>query len=132
MSADLQRDPKTYATIGVAMAVHRELGHGFLESAYQAALQVELNHNQIPFVKEAETPVCYRGSPSKVSFRADFICYDNIIIELKALSAISGVEEAQVINYLKATSYVCALLINFGAPSLEYKRSILSNSNIEK
>lgn len=125
---DAQRDPETYAIIGAAMTVHRELGHGFLKSVYQAAFQVELDHNQIPFVKEAEIPIHYRGSPLEVSYRADFICNDSVIVELKALSEINGTEEAQVINHLKATGYERALLINFGRPSLQYKRLISSNN----
>ena len=132
MPADLQRDQETYAIIGAAMTVHRELGHGFLESVYQAALQIEFSRQQTPFVKEAEIPVYYRASPLHISFRVDFVCYDNIIVELKALTEISGTEEAQVINYLKATGYERALLINFGKPSLQYKRLIFSNPNTNK
>jgi GxxExxY protein len=132
MPADLQRDPETYAIIGVAMTVHRELGHGFLESVYQSAFEAELIHQQIPFTREVEIPISYRGSLLQVSFRADFICYDNVIVELKALSEISGIEEAQVVNHLKATGYERALLINFGKPSLQYKRIIFSNHNNKK
>ena len=127
MSTDSQSNLETYAIIGTAMAVHRELGYGFLESVYQAALQAELKLRKIPFVKEVELPIFYRKARLPVSFRADLICYDNIIVELKALSATSGKEEAQVINYLKATEYERSLLINFGTSSLDYKRLIFSS-----
>ena len=121
------QDPETYAVIGAAMSVHRELGHGFLESVYQAAFERELNHLGIMFQKEVSLPIYYKGDLLPVSYRADFICFDHLIVELKALSKIGGREEAQVINYLKATGYQRALLINFGAASLQQKRFILNS-----
>ena len=125
---DSQRDPETYAIIGAAMAVHRELGHGFLEAVYQEALDIEFNSRNIPNRKEVSLTIYYNKQKLNTQYKADFICYDNIIVELKALTEISGTEEAQVINYLKATGYERALLINFGKPSLQYKRLILSNN----
>ena len=119
-------DPETYAIIGAAMAVHAELGHGFLEPVYQAALERELLAQRIPFRREVEIPVSYKGIPLEVSYRADFVCFDRVIVELKALQKLSGVEESQVLNYLKATGLVRGLLINFGTPSLQHKRFILS------
>ena len=121
-----ERDPETYAIIGAAMRVHRELGHGFLEAVYQEALAKEFEHEGISFRKEVELPVLYRGEKLSVSYRADFVRYDRILVELKALSAITGKEEAQVINYLKATGYTTGLLLNFGTRSLQKKRFILS------
>jgi len=125
LGGSTQKDPQTFAIIGAAMTVHRELGHGFLENVYQAALAQEFTNLEIPFEAEKEIPVFYRGSPLSVSYRADFICHDNIIIELKALKNLSGHEDAQVINYLKATKFSRALLINFGTTSLQYKRFVL-------
>ena len=119
-------DPETYAIIGAAMAVHGELGHGFLEPVYQAALEQEFLAQGIPFRREAEIPVLYRGTPLDVSYRADFVCFDRVIVELKALQKLSGVEESQVLNYLKATGLEKGLLINFGTPSLQQKRFVLS------
>ncbi|ABA88727.1 PDDEXK_3 family protein [Syntrophotalea carbinolica DSM 2380] len=120
------KDPETYAIIGAAMAVHSELGHGFLEPVYQAALEREFRLQGIPFQREAEIPVFYKGKQLDVSYRADFICFRNIIVELKALQKLSTVEESQILNYLKATGFERGLLINFGAPSLQHKRFILS------
>ena len=132
MNTDSHRDPETYAVIGAAMAVHRELGHGFLEPVYQAAMEVELSHLGIPHAREVELPVHYRGSALPVSYRADFVCHAKIIVELKALGETTGREEAQVINYLKATKLETALLINFGTPSLQYKRLILPPTHLRQ
>lgn len=120
-----QRDPQTYAIIGAAMAVHRTLGNGFLEAVYQAALEREFQYQGIAYEREKRLQVHYRGEVI-AEYQADFVCYGQIIVELKALQKISGNEEAQVINYLKATGRQRALLINFGARSLEYKRMVLN------
>ena len=130
MDADLEkRDKETYQIIGAAMAVHRELGHGFLESVYQAALEREFQLRKIPYQREVEVPVFYKKEPLPVSYRADFICYKSVIVELKALAKLTSTEESQVLNYLKATGVERALLINFGAPSLQHKRLVLSKNN---
>ena len=121
-----ERDPLTFAIIGAAMTVHRTLGHGFLEAVYQEALEHEFVACGIPYEREFALPIHYRGNVLQTSYRADFLCHGSILLELKALQKLSGTEEAQVINYLKASGLEKALLINFGAPSLEYKRLILS------
>src|SRR5204863_7194460 len=124
---DAARDPQTYAIIGAAMEVHRELGHGFLEAVYQEALALEFRRRGIPFGKEVELEIQYKGRRLACSYKADFICYDRVLVETKALGRLTGVEEAQVINYLKATGLDRALLINFGAERLEYKRLIFTH-----
>lgn len=123
--AQMYRDPKTFEIIGAAMDVHRELGSGFLEAVYQEALGIEFGVRKIPFQKEIDLPICYKEVVLSTSYRADFICYGDIIVELKAISQMSGKEESQVINYLKATSLKIGLLLNFGSGQLEYKRFIL-------
>jgi GxxExxY protein len=118
------RDPHTYEIIGAAMEVHRQLGHGFLEAVYQDALARELVTRGIPYQSEVELPIFYKGQQLRCGYRADFICYETVLVETKALARISSNEEAQVLNYLKATGLQRSLLINFGAPSLEYKRLV--------
>ena len=120
----LNRDPQTYAIIGAAMEVHSRLGHGFLEAVYQEALAIEFTERSIPHLREVEIPVFYRGTELACGYRADFVCFDEVIVELKAVRQVTDVERAQVINYLKATSLHRALLLNFGAPSLEHHRLV--------
>jgi GxxExxY protein len=119
-----QRDPRTDAIIGAAIEVHKHLGCGFLESVYQEALAIELGLREIPFRREVRLPVSYKGQVLVTSFCADFICFDSLVIELKALAHLSGSEEAQLINYLKATRFKVGLLLNFGTRSLERRRLV--------
>ena len=107
------------------MAVHKELGHGFLEAVYCEAFHRELLDRGISCEKEAGLPVLYKGQPLSVSYRADFLCFSSVIVELKALQRLSEIETAQVINYMKASKVNKALLINFGTPTLTYKRLVL-------
>jgi len=122
------RDPRTYAIIGAAMEVHRQLGSGFLEAVYQEAMAIELKSWGIFHGREVELPVFYKGQRLACEYRADFVCFEWVIIELKAVSELSGAHEAQVINYLKATGIEIGLLINFGGESLDFKRFIRSSS----
>jgi len=107
------------------MAVHRELGHGFLEPVYQETLAIELDYQGIPFVREQELNIKYRGIELNKIYKADFVCYNGIIVELKAIRELSNDHIAQLINYLKATNLKVGLLINFGTPSLQHKRLVL-------
>ena len=124
--AEKVRDPQTYEIIGAAMEVHNLLGCGFHEPVYQEALAREFALRGIPFRREVELAIKYKGEPLAVTYKPDFICYDSVLVELKALDNVSGKEQAQVINYLKATAIERALLFNFGTIHLEYHRLILS------
>ena len=124
----LKKDPLTHNIIGAAMEVHCSLGHGFLEAVYHEALGMEFAAKNILFESEVELPIHYKKTLLLTSYRADYICYDNIIVELKAISKLSPKEESQVLNYLKATGLKTGLLLNFGSKSLEYKRFISTNN----
>jgi GxxExxY protein len=123
-----RRDGQTYAIIGAAMEVHRILGCSFLEPVYQAALQVEFGVIGVPYVREVELPIQYKGTPLGVRYKADFLCYGAVLVELKALDRISAKEDGQIINYLAASRLERGLLLNFGSPSLQYKRFVGLNS----
>jgi GxxExxY protein len=109
------------------MEVHANLGHGFLEAVYQEALAAEFSLRAIHFIREVDLPVIYKGQRLACAYRADFVCYDIVLAETKALGDLTGKEESQVINYLKVTGYPRALLLNFSVPSLQYKRFAHTN-----
>jgi len=119
---DLLYKEETYKIIGAAMEVHRTLGCGFLEAVYQEALAIEFEKQNIPFRQEKKIQIQYKDQTLSKYYEADFICYDKIIVETKAIKEIVGIHEAQIINYLKATELKIGLLINFGTESLEHKR----------
>jgi GxxExxY protein len=123
-SDNRERDPRTYAIIGAAMEVHGQLGCGFLEPVYQEAMEIELTSRSVPFRRQVGLGLLYKGRPLSCAYKADFVSFEDVIVELKALARLSGVEEAQVINYLKATGLHLALLLNFGCTSLQYKRFV--------
>lgn len=125
----MEKDPQTYAIIGAAMEVHRELGNGFLEAVYQAALAIEFGERQIPFRGEVEVPVYYKGRRLSCGYRADFICFENVLVETKAISTLTTVDQAQLLNELKATKHRRGILINFGAASLEHKRLVFGTES---
>ncbi len=112
------------------MEVYNELGPGFLEAVYQEAQGIEMSSRSIPFLPLQDLVIYYKGQPLKKAYEADFIAYGKIIIEIKALDVLSTREEAQLLNYLKATGFQLGLLINYGDPDrLVWKRMILTNSH---
>ena len=115
---------ESYKIIGVCLNVHNKLGAGFLESVYSEALELEFEKVGIPFEKEKKLPVLYDGKPLKKYFRADFICYQSIVLELKAKKYSVDADRKQTLNNIKATNYKLGILINFGTPSLTYKRIV--------
>ena len=119
-----ERDRQTYLIIGCAMEVHRYLGSRFLEPVYQAALEVELDARGIPFAREVELPILYKGHSLSVRYRADFVCFEEILIELKAMERLTDRDDSQVINYLSASQIKRGLLLNFGAGSLQFRRFV--------
>lgn len=118
------KDERTYKIIGAALEVHKKLGCGFLEAVYQEALEHEFKIKGIPYKSQPTLQICYKGETLNKTYQPDFICYDEVILEIKALGELSGIEEAQLINYLKATKLKTGFLINFGNKSLEYKRLV--------
>jgi len=116
---------EAYKIVGACMSVHRELGCGFLEAVYAEALEEEFKNQKVPYKREVPITIKYKGKVLRKSYIADFICYNKIIIELKAINHLESVHESQVLNYLKATAYKLGLLVNFGEQSLKYKRIIL-------
>ena len=117
-------DPQTYAVIGAAMEVHRELGCGYLEKVYRAALAMEFEARAIAFVDELPIPIRYKQRPLPLGYRADFVCFDDVLVEVKALDGLGPVEQAQVMNYLKGANLHRAVLLNFGTTSLQYRRIV--------
>jgi GxxExxY protein len=121
---DLLFKDEVYKIIGAAMEVHNELGYGFLEAVYQEALEIEFEERGIPYQKEKEIEVFYKDIKLKKGYRADFLCFDEIIVELKTSKEFCSEDIAQLLNYLKATETKVGLLINFGKEKLEYKRLV--------
>lgn len=120
------RDPRTYRIIGCALQVHRHLGCGFLERVYHAAFERELMEEAIPFVREPAIPILYKGRRLPLGYHADFVCFDEILVELKAEERLTDRHESQVINYLAAGAFSCGLLMNFGATSLQFQRLVFT------
>ncbi len=121
----LYHSEESYAINGAAMQVYKTLGIGFLEAVYQEALAIEFAKRGIPFEREKELKIFYDGQQLQTSYRADFVCYGDIIVELKAVAELDDSHRSQVYNYLKATGYKLGLLYNFGhADGLEYERKV--------
>ena len=119
-------EEESFAIRGACFEVYKTLGSGFLEAVYQEALAQEFRLQNIPFVEQQELKLQYKGIPLKQTYKPDYICFDRIIVEIKAVSTLAPEHEAQVLNYLKITGMPLGFLINFGHyPKLEIKRFVL-------
>jgi GxxExxY protein len=117
---------ESYEIMGACFEVYKEKGSGFLESVYQECPEIELAGRKIPFQVQPELALTYKGRTLKGKFKPDFICYDKIVVELKAVTALTDEHRAQVQNYLRATGMKLGLLVNFGHyPKLEYERIVV-------
>ena len=122
-----------YKIIGACFEVYNNLGSGFLENVYQEALEIELRNQGIKFESQKEIDVFYKEYKLERKYRSDLICYDKIILELKAVSKICDEHRAQILNYLNATQYKLGILINFGGhPKIEYERVVLDERQFKK
>ena len=131
MENELLYKEEVYQLMGAAIEVHRELGSGFLESVYEEALKYESTQRQIPHETQVRIPVYYKGQKLSKEFIADYIGFGKILVELKAIPNLTKVEEAQLLNYLKATGIKVGLLINFGSlGKLEWKRFIRTETDL--
>ena len=115
---------ESYKIIGVCMKVHGNLGSGFLEAVYQEALEDEFLSQGIPFKRQVKLRIYYDGKLLKKFYKADFVCYDKIIVEIKSAQFLHQDQSKQTLNYVKATQYKLGLLVNFGQSSLVYKRLV--------
>ena len=126
MTKTLIYHQECYAIIGAAMQVYNTLGSGFLEAVYQEALEIEFQKRNIPYEREKELKITYREVELKQTYRADYVCYGKIIVELKAVHELDDVHRAQVINYLHITQCKLGILLNFGHPDeLQFERLVL-------
>lgn len=117
---------EVYAIVGAAMEVHREKGSGFSEPVYQECMEIELGGRRIPAEPQKDLHISYKGRFLKRTYIADFVVFGKVIVELKALDKLTPREESQMINYLKASGLELGVLLNFGGPSLEWKRVVLT------
>ena len=128
---DLLYKDEVYAIVGAAMDVYNDLGPGFLENVYQEAVEIEVVERKIPSKAIQEIHIKYKGRPLNKFYIADLICYDKIIVEIKAMDKLTLREEGQLINYLKATGMKVGVLLNFGHyPRLEWKRLVFTKDSI--
>jgi GxxExxY protein len=122
--ADIVYENESYQIIGACIEVHKELGYGFLEAVYQEALAIEFKNQKIPFEREKDLRLYYKNVQLNKRYKVDFICYNTIILEIKASSDLISEYESQLLNYLRATNLKLGILINFGQKSRKYKRLI--------
>ncbi len=125
MTGKLVYGDEVFAIVGAAIEVHKQLGSGFLEAVYQEAMEIELSARDIPFRAQQEMVIQYKEHILNKYYVADFVCYDKIVVELKAVDRLSGKAQSQVINYLKASDMLVGVLVNFGSKGrLEWQRFV--------
>ena len=115
---------ETYRIVGSALTVSNTLGCGFLEAVYQEAMEIELKESRVPFEAQKRIQIHYKDRILQKEYAADFLCYECIIVEIKAIKKITEIDEAQLLNYLNATKLPLGLIVNFGGPKLEWKRYV--------
>lgn len=121
---DIIYKDEAYKIVGAMISVHKELGCGYLEAVYQEAIEIEFSLQGIPFEREKEMEILYKGRSISKKYRPDFICYNKIIVELKAVEELLPEFKAQTLNYMKMSNSKLGLLANFGRPSLEVQRLV--------
>lgn len=126
----MARDPQTHAIIGAAMEVHNILGPGHLEAVYQEALEIEFDLREIPHEPQPQIALEYKGRKLKKYYQPDFLVFDRVVLEIKALSCLGAVDDAQIINSLKCCRRELGLLFNFGELSLEWRRFVNTIRNV--
>jgi GxxExxY protein len=125
MNEDLLFKEECYQIVGCCMEVHKQLGGGFREAVYQEALEIEFIDHNLPFEREKKMKIKYKGQILRKKYFVDFLCFNEVIIELKAVSELTNNHKGQLFNYLKASEKRLGILVNFGTEKLEYKRFIL-------
>lgn len=125
VSMEIVYREESYSILGACFEVYKEKGCGFLESVYQECLAIEFELQQIPFVAQHPLSLSYKDRPLSQKYLPDFICFNKIILEIKAVTQLDDIHRAQVHNYLKATGYKLGILINFGQhPLVEHERIV--------
>jgi GxxExxY protein len=126
---DLLFKDEVYAIVGAAMEVYNQLGPGFPEAIYQEAMEIEVADRKIPSLPQQEIHIPYKGRLLKNFYKPDLLCFEKIVVELKAINELTSREESQMFNYLKATGFPVGLLVNFGSEGkLEWKRMAFTTS----
>jgi len=128
--SDLLLKDECYKIVGACFEVYNNKGNGFLESVYQECLEIEFEHQQLPATSQTQVKLVYRGKELKQTFVPDFICFETIIVEIKAVDQLVDKHRSQLINYLNATGHQLGILVNFGNhPKLAWERFINTKAN---
>lgn len=132
MKTEILYKEESYKIVGACFEVYREKGCGFLEQVYQECLEIELRLRAVPYVQKRPLTLEYKGCPLRSKYEPDFLCYDKIILELKAVTELADEHRAQVQNYLKATGLKLGLLVNFGHyPKAQVERIVAEKGRYE-